>query len=190
MSSFTANLFKSIAFQESAIDTKFDLGFENVGAAVDSLESLKQTHAREIAKLSALTYTIDESLADLQGPESPVGYSCKSPANVTVDDFVPCSPKFATNTSNIIKAAITPTLAGQLPGVNGLGISIAWLDIARANKVYIKTLRKGDIMEFPQGLFHFQLNAGKVPAVAFATFSSASPGLQITHFISGEDYFP
>ncbi|GJW56043.1 putative germin-like protein [Tanacetum coccineum] len=99
-------------------------------------------------------------------------------------------PKFAANTSNIIKAAVTPAFAAQLPGVNGLGISIARLDVARANKVYIKTLRKGDIMEFPQGLLHFQLNAGRVPAVAFATFSSASPGLQITHFISGEDYFP
>nr|GEU45374.1 auxin-binding protein ABP19a [Tanacetum cinerariifolium] len=65
-----------------------------------------------------------------QGPESPAGYSCKSPANVTVDDFVSCSPKFAANTSNIIKAAVTPAFAAQLPGVNGLGISIARLDVA------------------------------------------------------------
>ncbi|GJX49865.1 putative germin-like protein [Tanacetum coccineum] len=135
-------------------------------------------------------HQIEVNFTYLQGPESPAGYYCKSPANVTVDDFVPCSPKFAANTSNIIKAAVTPAFAAQLPGVNGLGISIARLDVARANKVYIKTLRKGDIMEFPQGLLHFQLNAGRVPAVAFTTFSSASPGLQITHFISGEDYFP
>ncbi|GKA92455.1 hypothetical protein Tco_0814380 [Tanacetum coccineum] len=33
------------------------------GVAVDSLESLKQTHAREAAKLAALTDTITESLA-------------------------------------------------------------------------------------------------------------------------------
>ncbi|GJS80281.1 hypothetical protein Tco_0730162 [Tanacetum coccineum] len=33
------------------------------GVAVDSLESLKQTHARETAKLAALTDTIAESLA-------------------------------------------------------------------------------------------------------------------------------
>nr|GEV13618.1 hypothetical protein [Tanacetum cinerariifolium] len=35
----------------------------NVGVAVDSLESLKQTHARETAKLAALTCAIAESLA-------------------------------------------------------------------------------------------------------------------------------
>ncbi|GJZ73438.1 putative germin-like protein [Tanacetum coccineum] len=119
---------------------------------------------------------------------------------------------FAANTSNIIKAAVTPAFATQLPGVNGLGISIARLDlspngvipmythpggselllvtqgvikaclISSANIVYIKTLKKGDIMVFPQGLLHFQLNAGGVPAVAFASFSSASLGLQITDF--------
>ena len=48
---------------------------------------------------------------------------------------------------------------------------------------YIKTLKKGDIMVFPQGLLHFQLIAGGVPAVAFASFCSASsPGLLITEF--------
>nr|GEU57965.1 hypothetical protein [Tanacetum cinerariifolium] len=37
--------------------------------AVDSLESLKQTHAREIAKLTALTDAIAESLAGIQDKE-------------------------------------------------------------------------------------------------------------------------
>ncbi|GKC04502.1 putative germin-like protein [Tanacetum coccineum] len=154
----------------------------------------------------------DFCVADLKVPESPAGYSCKPPANVTVDDFVSSSLNFAANTSNIINAAVTPAFSAQLPGVNGLEISIARLDLApngvipmhthpggselllvtqgviragfisSANKVYIKTLKKGDIMVFPQGLLHFQLNAGGVPAVAFASFSSASPGLQITDF--------
>nr|GEW38070.1 hypothetical protein [Tanacetum cinerariifolium] len=35
------------------------------GVAVDSLESLKQTHARETAKLAALTDAIAESLASI-----------------------------------------------------------------------------------------------------------------------------
>ncbi|GJZ05367.1 hypothetical protein Tco_0538642 [Tanacetum coccineum] len=35
------------------------------GVAVDSLESLKQTHARETAKLTALTDAIAESLAGI-----------------------------------------------------------------------------------------------------------------------------
>ncbi|GKE66649.1 hypothetical protein Tco_1520810, partial [Tanacetum coccineum] len=37
--------------------------------AVDSLESLKQTHARETAKLTALTDAITESLAGIHEKE-------------------------------------------------------------------------------------------------------------------------
>ena len=37
-------------------------------------------------------------------------------------------------------------------------------------------------MVFPQGLLHFQINSGKGPALAFVSFSSPSPGLQITDF--------
>nr|GEW73089.1 hypothetical protein [Tanacetum cinerariifolium] len=36
---------------------------EEPGVAVDSLETLKETHARETTKLSALKYAIAESLA-------------------------------------------------------------------------------------------------------------------------------
>nr|GEZ97035.1 auxin-binding protein ABP19a-like [Tanacetum cinerariifolium] len=46
----------------------------------------------------------------------------------------------------------------------------------------MKTLKKGDIMVFPKGVLYFQLNAGGVPSVAFASFRSASPCLQITDF--------
>ncbi|XP_038710137.1 germin-like protein subfamily 3 member 3 [Tripterygium wilfordii] len=51
-----------------------------------------------------------------------------------------------------------------------------------ANKVYVKSLNKGDIMIFPQGLLHFQINAGKGPELAFVSFSSPVPGLQIVDF--------
>nr|XP_043626414.1 auxin-binding protein ABP19a-like [Erigeron canadensis] len=154
----------------------------------------------------------DFCVADLKGPEGPAGYSCKAATVVTVDDFVSTGLRYAGNTSNIIKAAVTPEFAAQFPGVNGLGLSIARLDIApggvvpmhthpggselllvtqgfikagfisSANTVYLKTLQKGDIMVFPQGLLHFQINAGGVTAVAFASFSSATPGLQILDF--------
>lgn len=154
----------------------------------------------------------DFCVADLKGPQSPVGYFCKPAAKVTTDDFVSTGLRFAGNTSNIIKAAVTPAFTEQFPGVNGLGISIARLDLApsgvvpmhthpggselllvtqgsivagfisSANAVYVKTLKKGDIMVFPQGLLHFQVNAGGVTAVAFASFSSATPGLQILDF--------
>ncbi|GJW84017.1 hypothetical protein Tco_0157162 [Tanacetum coccineum] len=42
---------------------------KNVGVAVDSLESLKQTHARETAKLAALIDAIAESLAGIHEKE-------------------------------------------------------------------------------------------------------------------------
>lgn len=154
----------------------------------------------------------DFCVADLKGPDTPAGYSCKAASLVTVDDFVSMGLRYAGNTSNIIKAAVTPEFVAQFPGVNGLGISIARLDLApggvvpmhthpgaselllvtqgfikagfisSANTVYVKTLQKGDIMVFPQGLLHFQINAGGVTAVAYASFSSASPGLQILDF--------
>ena len=154
----------------------------------------------------------DFCVADLKGPDTPAGYTCKPEAKVTTDDFVSMGLRNAGNTSNIIKAAVTPAFSAQLPGLNGLGISIARLDLAAggvvpmhthpggselllvtqgsvtcgfissANAVYLKTLKKGDIMVFPQGLLHFQVNAGGYPAVAFASFSSATPGLQILDF--------
>ena len=118
----------------------------------------------------------------------------------------------AGNTSNIIKAAVTPAFIAQFPGVNGLGISLARLDLApggvipfhthpgasevllvlhgsitagfisSANSVYLKTLKKGQIMVFPQGLLHFQVNAGGKRAIGIVSFSSPSPGLQIEAF--------
>ncbi|GKD40836.1 hypothetical protein Tco_1261043 [Tanacetum coccineum] len=44
-------------------------GLGERGVAVDSLESLKQTHARETAKLNALTDAITESLAGIHEKE-------------------------------------------------------------------------------------------------------------------------
>ncbi|KAL6000036.1 Auxin-binding protein ABP19a [Asimina triloba] len=153
----------------------------------------------------------DFCVGDLSAPEGPAGYTCKKAAKVTVGDFTFSGLGVPGNTSNIINAAVTPAFAAQFPGVNGLGISMARLDLSAAgvvplhthpggseilvvtegsilagfissgaNTVYYKTLAKGDLMVFPQGLLHFQLNAGKETAVAFVSFSSPSPGLQIT----------
>lgn len=154
----------------------------------------------------------DFCVADLKGPQGPAGYSCKSAADVTADDFVYSGLRGAGNISSLIKAAVTPAFVEQYPGVNGLGLSAARLDLApggviplhthpgaselllvtqgvieagfisSANAVYVKTLKKGDLMIFPQGLLHFQINAGGVTAVGFPIFSSPSPGLQITDF--------
>ncbi|KAI4329087.1 hypothetical protein L6164_021389 [Bauhinia variegata] len=154
----------------------------------------------------------DFCVGDLKGPDGPAGFSCKPPSNLTVDDFVFTGLAKAGNTSNIISAAVTPAFVGQFPGVNGLGLSAARLDlapggvipmhthpganellsvlhghitagfIASDNSVYVTTLKKGEIMVFPQGLLHFQINAGKNGALALVTFSSPNPGLQILDF--------
>ncbi|GAB4853725.1 Auxin-binding protein ABP19a [Ancistrocladus abbreviatus] len=155
---------------------------------------------------------VDFCVADFTLPSGPAGYSCKKPADVTVDDFVHFGLGVAGNTSNIIKAAVTPAFDAQFPGLNGLGISMARLDLAvggvvpmhthpgaselliviqgticagfisSANTVYLKTLKRGDIMVFPQGLLHFQINGGGIPVIAYVSFSSSNPGLQILDF--------
>uniref|UniRef100_A0A0E0KNP0 Germin-like protein n=1 Tax=Oryza punctata TaxID=4537 RepID=A0A0E0KNP0_ORYPU len=56
-----------------------------------------------------------------------------------------------------------------------------------SNKVYTSTLHKGDLMVFPQGLLHFQINddAGgdnATAAMALSFYSSSNPGLQIMDF--------
>ncbi|KAL2554026.1 Germin-like protein subfamily 3 member 3 [Forsythia ovata] len=155
----------------------------------------------------------DFCVGDLSLPNGPAGYSCKKSSKVTENDFVYHGLAIAGNTTNIIKAAVTPAFDAQFPGVNGLGISIARLDLAVGgvipfhthpgaseilvviqgtiyagfissfdNVVYLKTLNKGDVMVFPQGLLHFQVNPSKIPAIAFASFGSSNPGLQITDF--------
>ncbi|XP_041009597.1 auxin-binding protein ABP19a-like [Juglans microcarpa x Juglans regia] len=154
----------------------------------------------------------DFCVADFESPESPVGYACKKPAAVTVNDFVFSGLGIPGNTSNIIKAGVTTAFASDFPGVNGLGISLARADIAAggvipfhthpggsevllvvegtifagfvssANEVYTQTLEEGDLMVFPQGLLHFQMNAGSSTAVGFVSFSSATPGLQLLPF--------
>ncbi|BAT80048.1 hypothetical protein LR48_Vigan04g013700 [Vigna angularis] len=163
---------------------------------------------------------VDFCVADYTAPNGPAGYSCKKPAHVTVNDFVYSGLGIAGNTSNIIKAAVTPAFDAQFPGVNGLGISVARLDLAAdgviplhthpgasellvvvegqicagfvdsGNNVYLKTLEKGDIMVFPQGLLHFQINSGNSQALAFVSFSSANPGLQILDFALFKSDFP
>ncbi|CAA7394125.1 unnamed protein product [Spirodela intermedia] len=44
-------------------------------------------------------------------------------------------------------------------------------------KLFTKTLNKGDVFVFPQGLIHFQLNIGRENAVAIAALSSQNPGV-------------
>ncbi|RDX73029.1 Auxin-binding protein ABP19a, partial [Mucuna pruriens] len=149
----------------------------------------------------------DFCIANLKGPDSPSGYKCKPPNTVTVDDFV-FSGFVAGNITNPFNVALTTAFVTEFPGVNGLGISAARLDMAKGgtvpmhshpgatellimlrgqitaaiitpSAVFEKTLKPGDVMVFPQGLLHFQVNSGKGKATAFLAFSSANPGAQL-----------
>lgn len=156
---------------------------------------------------SATTSVVDFCVADLRFPITPSGYPCKNPANLTVEDFVFSGLGVTGNTSNIFNASVSAAFDVTFPALNGLGISMARLDIGvngvvpvhshRVSEVilviegtiiagfigsddtaYYKTLNKGDIMIFPQTLLHFQVNVGSVPALAFVSLNSANPGFQ------------
>lgn len=154
----------------------------------------------------------DFCVADLTAPQGPSGYACKPPAEVTVDDFVYSGLGVAGSTSNSIKASIKTAFADKFPGLNGLGISMARVDLAPGGAipmhshpgasetlliakgsvtaafvssnytVYLKKLKEGDIMVFPQGLMHFEVNTGRTPALIWVSFGSSDPGLQILSY--------
>jgi quercetin dioxygenase-like cupin family protein len=48
------------------------------------------------------------------------------------------------------------------------------------NVLYASTLYPGDVIIFPRGLLHFQLNVGNETAITFNTLTSQSPGFLIT----------
>lgn len=159
--------------------------------------------------LVCLSHAIVEDfcVGDLKHPKGPTGYACKDPSNVTVDDFVFTGFRTGGSTKNVFKNSVTFGFAKDFPGVNGLGISMARLDIGvggvvpvhthRSSEViimikgkiiagfidnnniaYYKTLEVGDVMIFPQSLLHFQVNIDNTPALAFVSLNSVNPGLQ------------
>jgi quercetin dioxygenase-like cupin family protein len=56
------------------------------------------------------------------------------------------------------------------------------------NKIFAKVLEKGEVMVFPRGLVHFQMNVGDVPATIFGSFDSQNPGLmKIPNVVFGSE---
>ena len=74
----------------------------------------------------------DFCVADLTAPQGPAGYSCKTPAEVTADDFVYSGLSVPGNTSTLFNAAINTAFVDKFPGLNGLGVSMTRADIALA----------------------------------------------------------
>ncbi|CAI9117546.1 OLC1v1018948C1 [Oldenlandia corymbosa var. corymbosa] len=104
---------------------------------------------------------VDFCVADLSLPNGPAGFSCKNPSQVVAEDFF-YSLATKGNTNNVFRTGVTLAFAPDFAGVNGLGISLARVDI--------------------EGLLHFQYNIGKIPAVLYVSFGSDNPGIQVLDF--------
>ncbi|WVZ49399.1 hypothetical protein U9M48_000765, partial [Paspalum notatum var. saurae] len=113
------------------------------------------------------------------------------------------------NTNNPAGSLVTAANVETFPGVNTLGVSITHIDYApgglnplhthpRAtkiifvlegtlevgfittdNKLFVKTITKGDVFVFPRGLVHFQQNRGYGPTAVVAVFNSQLQGMQV-----------
>ncbi|KAL6840552.1 hypothetical protein ACP4OV_030362 [Aristida adscensionis] len=51
--------------------------------------------------------------------------------------------------------------------------------VTAANRLFSRTLGKGEMFVFPRGLLHFQRSVGPAPAVAISAFNSQLPGTQV-----------
>ncbi|OIW14316.1 hypothetical protein TanjilG_21456 [Lupinus angustifolius] len=162
-----------------------------------------------ISTINSHVAAIDFCVADLKGAQTSVGYPCKLPKDVTVEDFV--FSNFTVGTPNQFNFSLTPAIVDNFPALNGLGLSMARVELEEGaiipmhthvdatevviagsglgkyttgfitsdNVVYIKTLVEGDIFVIPKGLLHFGFNAGEGKASGMAVFSSEKPSVQI-----------
>ncbi|KAF5750503.1 germin-like protein subfamily 3 member 2-like [Tripterygium wilfordii] len=132
---------------------------------------------------------------------------CKNVTEVTTDDFVFSGMKVAGNFSET-GVAIIPVNPSLFPGLNTLGMSFVRADLKAGsvnpphfhprateiayvlrgsvysgfvdstNRVFARVLEEGEVMVYPRGLLHFQMNVGKKPATIFGSFNSQNPGTQ------------
>lgn len=132
---------------------------------------------------------------------------CKNSTEVTPDDFIFSGIKFPGNFSNTGLSAISVN-PSVFPGLNTLGMSFVRADLKvggvnaphfhprateilhvvqgrvysgfvdSTNRVFAKVIEEGEVMVFPRGLVHFQMNVGKSDAMIFGSFNSQNPGNQ------------
>ncbi|KAL2899710.1 Germin-like protein subfamily 3 member 2 [Bienertia sinuspersici] len=131
---------------------------------------------------------------------------CKPLSEVTPQDFIFSGIKSPGNFSEIgfSGISVTPT---NFPSLNTLGISFSRADlklggvnvphlhprateiayvvrgsiysgfIDSTNRVFAKVIEAGEVMVYPRGLVHFQMNVGRYPATIIASFNSQNPGI-------------
>lgn len=133
--------------------------------------------------------------------------TCKNPKLATPDDFVFSGIRSAGNFSDTGLSS-SPVNHAIFPGLNTLGMSAVRADLKpgginpphfhpratemvyvlqgkvyagfvdSTNRVFAKVIERGDVMVFPRGLVHFQMNVGDSPATVFGCFNSQNPGTQ------------
>ncbi|XP_038690709.1 germin-like protein subfamily 3 member 2 [Tripterygium wilfordii] len=134
-------------------------------------------------------------------------HSCKNSSTVTVEDFVFTGIKTPGKFSQTGLSS-TSVNVNVFPGLNTLGMSFVRADfevgginvphfhprateiafvlqgklysgfVDTQNRVFAKVIEKGEVMVFPRGLLHFQMNVGDTPATILGSFDSQNPGLQ------------
>lgn len=132
--------------------------------------------------------------------------TCKNSSAATIEDFVFSGIKFPGKFSETGLAA-KPVNVNIFPGLNTLGMSFVRADfevgginvphfhprateiafvlegrvysgfIDSENRIFAKVIEKGEVMVFPRGLLHFQMNVGDTPATILGSFDSQNPGL-------------
>ncbi|CAJ2630840.1 unnamed protein product [Trifolium pratense] len=144
-------------------------------------------------------------------------FSCKNSSLATVEDFTFSGIKSPGNfkATGFTSMGVNSNV---FPGLNTLGVSFVRADfdvggvnvphfhpratevaivlegkiysgfVDTKNKIFAKVLEKGEVMVFPRGLVHFQMNVGDVPATIFGSFDSQNPGLmKIPNVVFGSE---
>ncbi|KAF2318279.1 hypothetical protein GH714_004406 [Hevea brasiliensis] len=134
--------------------------------------------------------------------------SCKNSSAATVEDFVVSGIKKSTGKFDETGLSSIPVNVNVFPGLNTLGMSLVRADfdvggvnvphfhpratevafvlegkiysgfVDTQNRIFAKVIEKGEVMVFPRGLVHFQMNIGDKPATILGSFNSQNPGLQ------------
>ncbi|KDP35805.1 hypothetical protein JCGZ_10441 [Jatropha curcas] len=139
--------------------------------------------------------------------DSAAHVSCKNSSAATVEDFIFSGIQLPKEFDETGLSSI-PVNVNVFPGLNTLGLSLVRADfevggvnvphfhpratevavvlegklysgfIDTQNRIFAKVIEKGEVMVFPRGLVHFQMNVGDKPATILGSFNSENPGLQ------------
>ncbi|KAL2525986.1 Germin-like protein subfamily 3 member 2 [Abeliophyllum distichum] len=143
--------------------------------------------------------------------------SCKNSSLVTVEDFVYSGIKSPGEFSKTGFSSI-PVSVSVFPGLNTLSMSFVRADfepgginvphyhpratetafvlqgkiysgfVDSRNRVFAKVIEQGEVMVFPKGLIHFQMNIGDSQATILGSFNSQNPGsVKIPSAVFGSD---